>query len=163
MAKATVRVGERVLVFDNEQFENVELMDVERETGMTTLEWQLKLQHGSVTASTALVWMLRRRNGEPQLRFDEVKFDMRDLFIDLNLDGEEEAEGKDDALAPPAPAPAPPPVPPAMAMAIDPALASRLAEVTREYNAARPQPAPWPNGTETSSSPTPSTTTGSPS
>lgn len=166
MAKATVRVGERVFVFDNDQFGNVELMAIERETGMTTLEWQLKLVSGSVTASTALVWMLRRRHGEPHLPFDEVEFDMKDLFIDIGVDGEEETAGKDAAPAPAVPAPVPPPPPPAPApgtMAIDPELTARLAEVSRQYNEARTQPEPSPTGTEQSSSATPSTTTGSPS
>jgi len=71
--------------FDENRFLNVEFIAIERATGMTAIEWQNGLNSGSAMAATALIWICRRRAGEPTLRFDDIEFDMETL--DLNPGG----------------------------------------------------------------------------
>jgi hypothetical protein len=71
--------------FDENRFLNVEFIAIERATGMTAVQWQHGLNSGSAMACTALIWICRRRAGEPTLRFDDVEFEMDTL--DMNPGG----------------------------------------------------------------------------
>jgi len=62
---------------------------VERVTGLTYSEFGQAIFKGSTTAYRALVWVLRKRNGEPDIRFKDVDFYIGQLEIDL--DDEEKA------------------------------------------------------------------------
>lgn len=75
-------------------FLNVEIMAIERATGMTAVEFEEALDKGSFIANTALVWILRRRR-EPGLKFDDVEFRVGDLSSQVVDD--EADEGKDEA------------------------------------------------------------------
>lgn len=84
--------------FDPNRFLNTELMAIEKATdGMTAVEWQSGLNRGSMTAATALIWILRRRRADPSpsgvglIRFDEVVFDAETL--DMTVEDEDEGKG----------------------------------------------------------------------
>jgi hypothetical protein len=76
-------LGKKNYQFDASEFSNKEGMAIEAATGMS---WQEFIDGGasSTLAKTALVWMVRKRNGEPNLRFDEVDFAMKDFGIELD-------------------------------------------------------------------------------
>ena len=91
-----VTAGGNAYTFDPRKFGNRELMAVERETGMTAVEWQDGLTRGSMISVTALIWILRLRLGERAadgsgpLEFDEVEFDADSVAIS---GGEDEVKG----------------------------------------------------------------------
>ena len=60
---------------------NVELIAIEKQTGFIGDEFTDALNKRSVTALTALVWVIRKRN-EPQLRFEHVRFAIDELTIE---------------------------------------------------------------------------------
>jgi hypothetical protein len=62
---------------------------IERVTGMTYADFGESLMNGGMTARRAMVWVLRKRNGEPELKFRDVDFPVGDVDIDLD-DGEKE-------------------------------------------------------------------------
>lgn len=87
-----LRVGTRVYTFDQTKMLNTELIAVERETGFTGVEWEDALNRGSALASTALVWILKRRyDGDPTVKFADVVFDADDIEL---LPDEDEQVGK---------------------------------------------------------------------
>jgi hypothetical protein len=92
-----VAAGGEIFEFDGNRFLNVEVMAIEKATGMTAVEWQDGLNRGSMTAATALIWILRRRRGDASssgpgiLRFEDVVFDAESLDMMV----EDEDEGKD--------------------------------------------------------------------
>jgi hypothetical protein len=57
-----VTAGE-VYEVDLHGWSNVELVAVQRETGMAPVEWERALLRDDPLALTALVWLLRRRRG----------------------------------------------------------------------------------------------------
>ena len=77
----------RVWPFKPDRLLTTEAEAVERVTGQTYREFGEALFAGSVTAYRALVWVLRKRNGVPDLRFKDVVFPIGALSIDLD-DGE---------------------------------------------------------------------------
>jgi hypothetical protein len=79
--------------FDENSADNVELMAIERVTGMTTSEWAEAVGRGSMLGITALVWIMRRRE-ESGLEFGDVHFHPASLKI------ENDEPGKDVATSP---------------------------------------------------------------
>jgi hypothetical protein len=51
-------------------------------TGFTVNAWQQALGELDADAVAALVWLLRRRNGELGLAFDDVDFDLSSLTVE---------------------------------------------------------------------------------
>lgn len=92
-----VAAGGEVFEFDPNRFLNVEIMAIEKATGMTAVEWQDGLNRGSMTSSTALIWILRRRRGDKNatgtglITFPQVVFDAESL--DMGYEDEEEGKG----------------------------------------------------------------------
>jgi hypothetical protein len=90
-----VTAGGIAYEFDPNRFGNKEIMAIEKATGMTAVEWQNGLNRGSMTAATALIWILRRRRGDlgpagsGLIEFDEVEFDAESLDM---TGGEEEVK-----------------------------------------------------------------------
>jgi hypothetical protein len=70
---------------------------IERVTGMTYAEFGEKLMNGGMTARRAMVWVLRKRNGEPTLKFREVDFPVGD--VDIELDEQEKDKVRRAVLA----------------------------------------------------------------
>jgi hypothetical protein len=60
---------------------------IEKVTGQTYADWGQTLLGGGMAARRALVWVLRKRDGEPDLRFRDVDFPVGAL--EINLDGGE--------------------------------------------------------------------------
>src|SRR5882757_6624470 len=85
-----IAVGEKVYTFDPNKFMNVELIAIERATGMNAFEFQDGLNAGSMMAATALIWILDKREGKIQA-FDNVLF----LAKDLDLSPEDDVEKKE--------------------------------------------------------------------
>lgn len=90
---ATASIGDETYEFDPNKFMNVELIAVERETGMTSFDWQNKLNQGSMIAVTALIWVLRKRQGKIQ-QFDEIEFETDTLVVDFRTPEEVAAAEK---------------------------------------------------------------------
>lgn len=98
--------------FDESSLMNHEAKRVQLMTGMRVKAWQEALNEGDADATTALVWLCRMRNGEPDLAFSDVTFDMGKLGME-QYDPEVEAEAAAVAGAEPAgPTPAASPPPP---------------------------------------------------
>jgi hypothetical protein len=91
-----VDVDGKSYTFDVDRVLNVELMAIERAIGMTSLEWQDALNNGSMTAATALVWLLRKRHEDPTTKFDDVVFETGTLLIAP----EPEDDETDDVMVP---------------------------------------------------------------
>jgi len=89
-----VTIEGQVYDFDPATVDNRTLMDIEDATGKTTGEWQDELSRGSMRATTALVWVILRDNGQPDLTFDEVRFNPSELDIE-----DDEEPGKDPTAA----------------------------------------------------------------
>lgn len=75
--------------FDPGKLTNVEGMAIETVTGLMFSEWAEALQKGSMTAQTALVWVVKKRQN-PTLRFSEVEFSMDSIEVE-----QDEADPKD--------------------------------------------------------------------
>lgn len=58
-----------------------ELEAVEKVTDLSLHEFAEGLRNGRVTAYRALVWVMRRRNGEPELRYRDVDFPLGALRL----------------------------------------------------------------------------------
>jgi hypothetical protein len=76
----------------------------QRATKMTVVEWEAALNVFDAEAVTALIWIARRRTGEPNLRFEDVDGDLSTFAPIADPDseaadgeGEETTEGKDPA------------------------------------------------------------------
>ncbi len=67
---------DRLMATEAEAIENV--------TGMRYAEFAGKFLVGNATASRALVWVLRKRHGEPTLRFKDVDFPVGALRVELD-------------------------------------------------------------------------------
>jgi len=85
--------------FSEGSMTNLEAMAIEDVLGVTVGEWQDLLNRRSMRATTALVWMLRRRE-EPALKFEEVVFNPSS--IDFDTSDEDAEEGKEPAPSSPA-------------------------------------------------------------
>ena len=71
----TFRVDGQDYDFDVDKLLNVELIAIERATGLTVNQWAAGLDAGSAVAVTGLVWVMRKRT-EPTLKFEDVSFPM---------------------------------------------------------------------------------------
>lgn len=80
-----------VYEWDQDEAENTDLIALESATGLTIAEWSDALARGSMTAVTALVWLLRRNHGEPDLALSDVKFRIGSLGLDPDSGKGEEA------------------------------------------------------------------------
>jgi hypothetical protein len=67
--------------FDPNHVGNDEAMAIERVTAGTFTQWTDALTAGSVTALTALVWILQRRDN-PKAKFADVRFDMGEFDVE---------------------------------------------------------------------------------
>lgn len=86
--------------FDGQEYEFDGLMlaearAIQKTTGMTIAQWEDALSAGDANAITALIWIARKRNGEPTLRFDDVDGDIR-TFAPLD-DDDADTEGNSGA------------------------------------------------------------------
>src|SRR3954469_4917538 len=66
-------------------------------TGMPPGKWEDAINEGDAEAITALIWVARKRNGEPNLRFEEVDGDLatfRQYLHDDPVEDETEEAGK---------------------------------------------------------------------
>jgi hypothetical protein len=84
-----ILVDGTVYEFDPDKFLNVELMAIEKATGMAALDWQDGLNRMSALAITGLVWVLRKRRGDV-VAFDKIEFPM--ASIDLDYESPEDIE-----------------------------------------------------------------------
>jgi hypothetical protein len=67
---------------------NLEAMQIQKVTGMRYGDFLAGTATVDPVAMTALVWLCRRRAGEPNLRYSEVEFDMVSFdFAPLDGDG----------------------------------------------------------------------------
>lgn len=64
---------------------NDECIALERACDLTLSEWSDRLKRGSMLATTAAIWLIRRRS-EPGLKFDDVVFDLGDFDLKLSDD-----------------------------------------------------------------------------
>src|SRR4051812_9442604 len=72
---------------------------IQRATGMTPVKWEDAINEGDAEAITALIWVARKRNGEPNLRFEDVDGDLatfRPYLHDDPVEDEPAEPGKDD-------------------------------------------------------------------
>lgn len=67
--------------YDPASLTNKEAMAIEGALGVTFKQWSEQLTAGSVSALTALVWTVQKRD-EPALRFDAVDFAFAELEIE---------------------------------------------------------------------------------
>jgi hypothetical protein len=81
--------------YDQDRMTNIEAMAIEKVTGLTFAEWAEALTNGSMLATTALVWVVQKRD-EPTIKFSEVEFELARLELDDDPDSAGDG-GKDDA------------------------------------------------------------------
>ena len=98
MAQVKVEYKEHVWTFDPNKFMNVELIAVERQIGMTSMEFQDGLNRGSVLAITALIWLMLKRHGMAT-PFDDIEFSSDEFDISPVPDSSdpESTEGKSES------------------------------------------------------------------
>lgn len=53
-----------------------EARQLQAATGQTLVQWQRGLNDLDADSVAGLVWLLRKREGEPELQFGEVEFDL---------------------------------------------------------------------------------------
>jgi len=76
MAQINIRYKEHNWMFDPDKLMNVELMAVEREFNMPGGDFEEGLNKGSLTAVTALIWILLRRHVDPATLWQTIEFTM---------------------------------------------------------------------------------------
>lgn len=86
--------------YDPKTLTNDEAMAIEKVTGGTYAQWGQALTNGSALATTAMVWILRRRN-EPALRFDDVHFAIEAMETEVVPDPPTEAADSPSPVAEP--------------------------------------------------------------
>lgn len=67
--------------FDPATMRNDEAILIERECQMTFKAWGELLTQGSITAMTALVWIVQRRE-DPSIAFGDVRFEFGSLDVE---------------------------------------------------------------------------------
>lgn len=82
-------VDGQVYDFDQDTLMASEAWAVQEATGLNMKRWQKSLAEMDTPALIALVWLLRRRNGERDLAFADVDFNLASLEV---LDDEEPAD-----------------------------------------------------------------------
>ena len=82
--------GEKqVWSFSPERLLTTEAEAIEKVTGQSYADFAEALLNGGITARRAVVWVMRKRCGEPELRFRDVDFPVGAFRLDL--DPEEKA------------------------------------------------------------------------
>lgn len=66
--------------FDARKFLTAEAINAEKVTGMSWAQIMINAQMGSVTALSAVLWLLRKRK-DPKLRYADVVFNTGDIEI----------------------------------------------------------------------------------
>jgi hypothetical protein len=88
--------------YDDDKLLNTEAIAIQKVTGKPAAEWGKALGAGDVEAVTALVWLVLRRNGQADLKFSEVEFDLNSISVRSDDEDQQEEEGDgDDAGDPP--------------------------------------------------------------
>jgi hypothetical protein len=116
----------------HKKFLNTESILLKRKLGLTAKEWYQAVVDEDGEAITALVWFVRRRNGEPDLKFEDVVFDLGDAKIENDEDDLSEAPDPTVTATPPA-------SPPAATVLADPVPAA-LAPAGHVAATAKPSP-----------------------
>jgi hypothetical protein len=78
---------------------------IQRTTGFTPVQWDEAISKSDAEAITALIWIARKRNGEPNLRFEDVDGDLSTFLPYLEEPEPTAGEadpGKDDLFETPA-------------------------------------------------------------
>lgn len=83
--------------FDADKMKSVEMMAIERLTGLTYAEWAEAAERGSITAVHALLYVLLKRD-VPGLDPDEVQFTLDE--IDMEADDTPAPKGPKKATKP---------------------------------------------------------------
>ena len=78
---SVLTIGDKTWQFDIAKLTNREGMAVEKATGLTVQEWTQQIARGSMSALTALVWIVRTRD-EPSLAYDDVVFSLDELKVE---------------------------------------------------------------------------------
>lgn len=109
-------LGEKKYPYKISEWTNKDGMAMQSATGMTWGDWvdSLNGNSGDLLTATGLVWMVRRKNGEPDLKFSDTEFSFADF--DIELDEEqlaaiarlEEEQAAKEPEADPTPAASPP-------------------------------------------------------
>ena len=73
-----LKIGEQVWEFDLMDFDNREVMTVERQLGCSFGEFSGRFSNMDMGAVTAAVWILRLRD-DPSLKYSDVRFNIKDL------------------------------------------------------------------------------------
>lgn len=76
-----ISIEGKVYGFDQSLMTNKDYVQIERWTGMTTAEWEVALDRGSVIAMTGLVWVVLRQDGQENLAIDDVVFDPAEVEV----------------------------------------------------------------------------------
>jgi len=79
----------KTYTFNPNKMLNVEYIAIERAAHLTVTQLGTGLRNGSLTAVTAIVWVLRKRD-EPRLQFGEVLFTLDECEIEDPDDAEAE-------------------------------------------------------------------------
>ena len=91
----TIVVGTERYSFDPDHVRNDEAMSIEKITGSTFAQWIDAVTEGSVTALTALIWLLQKRENS-KIKFADVRFEMGDFDVEWNgPDDENPVEDED--------------------------------------------------------------------
>lgn len=75
-------LGDNRFDYDINAWTNKDAMAIESATGSKWGEWLDSLSTTNVLSMTALVWMVRRKNGESELRFNDVEFSMLTIAVE---------------------------------------------------------------------------------
>ena len=71
--------------FDQSRLMLSEAMAIKSYTGLKPPQWQAALTEGDPEALQALVWLLKKRNGE-DVRFSDVDFNLADVSVEADED-----------------------------------------------------------------------------
>lgn len=79
-------LGDKRIKYNVVEWTNRDGMDVQKATGMRWAAWvdAVNGDDRDLLAETALVWIVRRKNGEPDLRFSDVEFSFDSMQIELD-------------------------------------------------------------------------------
>ena len=90
--------------FNPDRFLNVEIMAVEKNLGVTGMEWQDLLNRGSIGAATALLYIMIKRHENPQIVFSDIRFEASNLWVGGAAEktpfDDPDPEGKDESGEP---------------------------------------------------------------
>lgn len=76
--------------FDDDRLLNTEAIALKKATGFNVRQFWEAFNDADPVAWTGMVWLARRRAGEPDLRFSDVEFDLATLNETLVAESEDE-------------------------------------------------------------------------